>query len=609
MDTLEQVILSNAVVATALALLATIVGLTCRRAALVHSLWIIVLIKLITPPIWQVEIFRLSKAIPREQDRVVSSLSDLDTPNVHIADHSGCPREEEGPPVSRASGFEQTALDSLRSAPVIPDNAPILDQDSATVENSPATIIWTWSSVKPLLWSVWLAGTMGWMLVAAFRVIRFQLMLRFAQVAPTELQDRVQLLAECLELIRPPHVLMVPGAVSPMIWPIGLRPRLLLPQGLLDRLTLEQGDTLLTHELAHLRRRDHWVRALELLVTGLYWWHPVVWWARQAIREAEEECCDAWVMWVLPASSRAYASALVEALDFLAGARPALLPPAACGLGQFQTLKRRLTMILTGTTPRALSRLGFLAVLGLAFLLPVVPTWGQSDRDDEKKTEKDTISKDLIKKITKDALKGIDVQGIKKEVQDALDKVNVETDLGGLGDLKIDLNLDLDGLMDNLSVLGDVKDGSGRKDLSRAKAEIQRAMAQVERAKAQFDRAQAVLKKAQAKLVDLEAAAKASGDKADMILEKPKKEKFSDDLADQIKKSMELKKSMIEKAKKDKAEKMKDFVNKKPTAGKSKDDDLEKRLDQLMKEVQDLSRDIKKRRSADKDEDDDEEGN
>jgi len=267
-------------------------------------------------------------------------------------------------------------------------------------------------------------------------------------------------------------------------------------------------------------------------------------------------------------------------------------------------------MILTGTTPRALSRLGFLAVLGLGFLLPVVPTWGQSDKDDEKQDKKDAISKDYIKKITQDALKKVDVEKIKKDVQDALDKdLNVDLDLGGLGDLKIDLNLDLDNLMENLTVLGDIKDDSGRKDLSRAKAEIQRAMAQVERAKAQFDRAQAVLKKAQAKLVDLEAAAKASGDKADMILEKPKKEKFSEDLADQLKKSMELKKSMIEKAKKDKVEKMKDFVNKKPTAGKSKDDDLEKRLDRLMREVQDLSRDIKKRRSADKDEDEDEEGN
>ncbi|HMC65547.1 MAG TPA: M56 family metallopeptidase, partial [Gemmataceae bacterium] len=136
---------------------------------------------------------------------------------------------------------------------------------------------------------------------------------------------------------------------------------------------------LLTHELAHLRRSDHWVRGLEFLATGLYWWHPVVWWARREIREAEEQCCDAWVVWALPAAAKAYALALVETVDFLAEARP-VLPPVASGIGHIHTLKRRLTMIMRGTTPRALTWGGLVAVLGLATtLLPLTPTWGQTD--------------------------------------------------------------------------------------------------------------------------------------------------------------------------------------------------------------------------------------
>src|SRR6202022_2157966 len=98
-----------------------------------------------------------------------------------------------------------------------------------------------------------------------------------------------------------------------------------------DRLTSEQQTTLLTHELAHLRRRDHWVRGLELVVTGLYWWHPIVWWARRELRQAEEECCDAWVVAALPRAAKAYAIALMETLDFLSEARPAL-PLGASGI-------------------------------------------------------------------------------------------------------------------------------------------------------------------------------------------------------------------------------------------------------------------------------------
>ena len=582
MSNLEHVILSNAVVATLLALLASAVGLACRRPALVHSLWLLVLIKLITPPIWQVELFQLPPATPPVAWSESSELPVQTMKNTELSDLVECQREEEEQPDANDNQIlmHEEAL-------------PPVSQDP-TVSDSPlAANFWNWSSWKPLVWSVWLTGTIGWLLMAGIRVVRFQLLLRYAERAPDDLQERVQLLAECLGLAGIPTVWLVPGAVSPMIWPVGLGPRLLLPHGLMERLTPEQRDTLLTHELAHLHRRDHWVRALELLVTGLYWWHPVVWWGRQAIREAEEECCDAWVMWVLPASSRAYASALVEALDFLAGARPALLPPAACGLGQFQTLKRRLTMILTGTTPRALSRLGFLAVLGLGFLLPVVPTWGQSD--DEKKIEK----KDIIKKLTDEALKKVDVDAIKKEVREALDKdLNVEMDLAGLGDLKIDLNLDLEGLLENLN-LDDLMKGAGNKDLSRARAEIQRALAQVERAKAQFDRAQAVLQKAQAKLAEVEAAAKANVDKVGKDKTMRKEKILLKDLTDKDNKPGD-KNDWKSKGKTDKDKA--DYTRKRATEPRSKEDDLENRLDKLMREVQDLGKELKRRRSADKDE-------
>ncbi len=574
MSNLEHVILSNAVVATLLALLASAVGLACRRPALVHSLWLLVLIKLITPPIWQVELFQLPPATPPVAWSESSELPVQTMKNTELSDLVECQREEEEQPDANDNQIlmHEEAL-------------PPVSQDP-TVSDSPlAANFWNWSSWKPLVWSVWLTGTIGWLLMAGIRVVRFQLLLRYAERAPDDLQERVQLLAECLGLAGIPTVWLVPGAVSPMIWPVGLGPRLLLPHGLMERLTPEQRDTLLVHELAHLHRRDHWVRALELLVTGLYWWHPVVWWGRQAIREAEEECCDAWVMWVLPASSRAYASALVEALDFLAGARPALLPPAACGLGQFQTLKRRLTMILTGTTPRALSRLGFLAVLGLGFLLPVVPTWGQSD--DEKKIEK----KDIIKKLTDEALKKVDVDAIKKEVREALDKdLNVEMDLAGLGDLKIDLNLDLEGLLENLN-LDDLMKGAGNKDLSRARAEIQRALAQVERAKAQFDRAQAVLQKAQAKLAEVEAAAKANVDKVGKDKTMRKEKILLKDLTDKDNKPGD-KNDWKSKGKTDKDKA--DYTRKRATEPRSKEDDLENRLDKLMREVQDLGKELKR---------------
>jgi len=52
------------------------------------------------------------------------------------------------------------------------------------------------------------------------------------------------------------------------------------------------------------------------LSVDLYWWCPLVWWAQRELREAEEECCDAWVLWALPGSAARYAHALVRYRGF-----------------------------------------------------------------------------------------------------------------------------------------------------------------------------------------------------------------------------------------------------------------------------------------------------
>jgi hypothetical protein len=176
-----------------------------------------------------------------------------------------------------------------------------------------------------------------------------------------------------------------------MLWAAGRRPRLLLPAALLPRLLPDQRAALLIHELAHYRRRDHWVRLLELIVGALYWWCPLAWWARRELSQAEEECCDAWVVWALPGAARAYATALVDTLDFLANTRPAL-PLAASGLGRVRHLQRRLTMIMRGRTRPSLTWCGALALLASAgVLLPLLPSRAQTE----------SIQKDVETKLQK----------------------------------------------------------------------------------------------------------------------------------------------------------------------------------------------------------------
>ncbi len=215
----------------------------------------------------------------------------------------------------------------------------------------------------------WLGGSLAWTVLAAWRIARFARAMKRADAAPGAIVDRVEVLSARLGLRRPPRVVISGGRVSPMVWALLGRATLVVPRGLWQTIDDDQRDALLIHELAHLRRGDHRVRLIEMLATGLYWWHPALWWARRELHRAEEACCDLWVVWAMPGARKTYATALVAAVEYLSSTRPVGLPAGASGMGQVADLSRRLGMILKDDTPRGLSRGGILTLAAVALLL------------------------------------------------------------------------------------------------------------------------------------------------------------------------------------------------------------------------------------------------
>ena len=70
------------------------------------------------------------------------------------------------------------------------------------------------------------------------------------------------------------------------------RPRLILPEGILDCLTSAQLRALLAHERSHIRCHDNLVAAIHMLVEALFWFHPVVWWIERRLVDERERACD-----------------------------------------------------------------------------------------------------------------------------------------------------------------------------------------------------------------------------------------------------------------------------------------------------------------------------
>ena len=146
----------------------------------------------------------------------------------------------------------------------------------------------------------------------ASRIIRFRGRLRAAVPAPDDLVEEAERIGRCLG-VRVPELLVVPDLGTPLLWCLG-RPKLLLPAQLVKTLDLDRWRGILTHELAHLRRGDHWVSRLELAAGLIWWWNPVYWLARTRLDAEAELACDAWVVSTLPKDRLAYAEALLRYL-------------------------------------------------------------------------------------------------------------------------------------------------------------------------------------------------------------------------------------------------------------------------------------------------------
>lgn len=71
-----------------------------------------------------------------------------------------------------------------------------------------------------------------------------------------------------------------------------LRPVILLPRGIAQALSAAEIDAILAHELAHWRRRDNLLAAIHMLVTALFWFHPMVWWIGARLNAERENACD-----------------------------------------------------------------------------------------------------------------------------------------------------------------------------------------------------------------------------------------------------------------------------------------------------------------------------
>lgn len=206
--------------------------------------------------------------------------------------------------------------------------------------------------IMPLLSLLWLAGVM---VVLGLRLIRwFRL-------------DKVMRQARDLDIAVPVDVkasltLLEPGLVGI------LRPMVLLPEGLLPRLTRAERDAILAHELSHFTRGDNITAAIHMLVEALFWFWPPVWLIGARLIAERERACDESVL-AEGHDAEVYAQGILKVCRFC------VQSPLACAAGASGAdLGGRVRQIMSGQAvahPGHLQKVMLATAMALALALPV----------------------------------------------------------------------------------------------------------------------------------------------------------------------------------------------------------------------------------------------
>jgi bla regulator protein blaR1 len=182
------------------------------------------------------------------------------------------------------------------------------------------------------------------------------------------LQQCVQRLAQRLGLRQPVTLRFSDSISEPVLF--GFRkPVAVLPTGLAGKLSSEELESVILHELAHAKRKDNWAAAFSHVVSCIFWFYPIVWWIEQRLHRECEFACDEMVV-CYGAAPDDYAAGILK-ICHLQLSEDVAGVSGVCGL----KLKDRMEAIMSFSVEsflRPIPKTLVGALVAAAFLIPMV---------------------------------------------------------------------------------------------------------------------------------------------------------------------------------------------------------------------------------------------
>ena len=283
----------------------------------------------------------------------------------------------------------QDAVTSLQMAAAPPRQIPSLLPDDvpadklsetqppaveAAIPSSPATTpeVTSRMELSAVLAAVERWFPVAWFVVALGMAMRlgigcYGLSSRVCRQRPITASSVLNLLEDCKEDMQihiPIDVVMSPVVKTPALLGF-IRPRLLLPERMLEIFSEAELRHVFLHELAHLKRGDVFVNWVINMLQVLHWFNPLIWLAFARLRAEREVACDALALMVNKRQQREdYGETIIKLVEF--SSQSNWLPGAVGILEAKGGLKRRIRMI--AAFDRSAYRWSALAVMVLLVL-------------------------------------------------------------------------------------------------------------------------------------------------------------------------------------------------------------------------------------------------
>ena len=215
-----------------------------------------------------------------------------------------------------ASHRVQTAAGVQIAAQITPFSAASAAKAAADTGKAAVQLQW-----PILIWAIGAVLLAGYLLIGFLRFHR-----RFSKAAPAAL-PMIDEIMQQFHFRRLPVIRTASCGLAPLTYGC-IRPVVLLPAELLTN--ADALRMILTHELAHIRRRDCLRKLLFSVCLCVYWWNPACWLLIVLANRDIELACDALTLRYLGADRRkAYALTLLEL-----AARQAQPHPLCSGFGK-----------------------------------------------------------------------------------------------------------------------------------------------------------------------------------------------------------------------------------------------------------------------------------